>query len=126
MKKIYIFPVLIALFVIIIVASAINNECNENSTPAWNENPYCARCSESIIEEVAPDYDEMSYEEKLKMLPEMQERLRQYSQDKAEAEKNLPDVYKKGAELAKRKRGWSQFTPENPVTVPKTHNHYEE
>jgi hypothetical protein len=106
MKKIYIFPVLIALFVIIIVASAINNECNEDSTPAWNENPYCARCSESIIEEVAPDYDEMSYEEKLEYGKEMQKRLKSY----------------------KRGEKWrsSQFTPENPVTVPKTHNHYEE
>jgi hypothetical protein len=102
MKKIYIFPVLIALFVIIIVASAINKECNEDSTPAWNENPYCARCSESIIEEVAPDYDEMSFEEKLEYGKEIQERLKNY------------------------KSGSSQFTPENPVTVPKTHNHYEE
>jgi hypothetical protein len=125
MKKVYVFTSLIALIVIAVVSVAITNNCDEN-TPGWNEHPYCARCSESIIDEVAPDYDNMSYEEKLKMLPEMKEKLKQYSQDKAEAEKNLPDVYKKGAELANRKRGWSQFSPENPVTVPKQHKHYEE
>jgi 5-bromo-4-chloroindolyl phosphate hydrolysis protein len=98
MKKIYTFTGIILIIISVIVIIAITNERNTQQH-AWNESyDYCSRCTPNETDEIATDYESLTEEERIEIAREKMKRLE---------------------ELSEREVGWSQFTPENPVTVPK-------